>query len=91
MGKAKERDEPTGPAGNCLDCAFHRMIPDPEPDDWFCADDVAVVCTKVPNPDQKPESRWLSDRAPFRSVAWSCRPHKVQEDTGRPSWCPLLN
>jgi len=29
---------------NCLDCPFHEVRRDPDPDDWFCIDDVKVVC-----------------------------------------------
>lgn len=29
---------------NCIDCGYHEIIPDPDPDDWFCDDDVKVVC-----------------------------------------------
>ena len=29
---------------NCIDCPAHRVLPDPDLDDWFCDDDVKVVC-----------------------------------------------
>lgn len=32
---------------NCIDCPFHKVLSDPDPDDWFCDDDVKVVCTKA--------------------------------------------
>lgn len=32
---------------NCIDCPFHKVESDPDPDDWFCDDDVKVVCTKA--------------------------------------------
>lgn len=32
---------------NCIDCPFHSVRPDPDPDDWFNDDDVKVVCTKT--------------------------------------------
>jgi len=31
---------------NCTQCNFHKILPDPDPDDWFCDDDVKVMCTK---------------------------------------------
>jgi len=31
---------------NCLDCAFHKILHDPDPDDWFCDDDMKIHCTK---------------------------------------------
>lgn len=30
---------------NCIDCSWHVVSPDPDPDDWFCDDDVKVVCS----------------------------------------------
>ncbi len=33
--------------GNCMDCPMHKVMADPDPDDWFCDDDEKVVCTKV--------------------------------------------
>ncbi len=32
---------------NCMDCPFHQVEMDPDPDDWFCDDDVKVVCKKA--------------------------------------------
>lgn len=32
---------------NCMDCPHHRVEADPDPDDWFCDDDIKVVCTKA--------------------------------------------
>jgi len=32
---------------NCVDCDHHRVFPDPDPHDWFCDDDVKVVCSKT--------------------------------------------
>src|SRR4051812_3276113 len=29
----------------CIGCKHHEVIADPDPHDWFCDDDVAVVCT----------------------------------------------
>lgn len=31
-------------AKNCIDCKDHEILPDPDPHDWFCDDDVKVVC-----------------------------------------------
>ena len=30
---------------NCMDCPNHKVLPDPDFDDWFCDDDEKVVCT----------------------------------------------
>lgn len=32
---------------NCTECENHKVVPDPDMDDWFCDDDVAVVCSKM--------------------------------------------
>jgi len=32
---------------NCIKCPFHEVLPDPDPHDWFCDDDVKVVCRKT--------------------------------------------
>jgi len=29
---------------NCIDCSEHRVLRDPDPNDWFCDDDVKVIC-----------------------------------------------
>lgn len=29
---------------NCIDCTSHQVLPDPDPSDWFCNDDVKVIC-----------------------------------------------
>lgn len=28
----------------CINCPSHEVLPDPDPYDWFCDDDVKVVC-----------------------------------------------
>jgi hypothetical protein len=32
---------------SCIDCGWHDILPDPDPDDWFCDDDVKVICKKT--------------------------------------------
>lgn len=92
MSKKKESQMTSaGLVANCLECAYHQVIPDPEPDDWFCADDMAVVCTKSTNPERNVASKWKSHHSPFRSVVNSCRPHHLHAEAVRPGWCPLLN
>lgn len=29
---------------NCTECPAHKVLPDPDPNDWFNDDDVKVVC-----------------------------------------------
>lgn len=74
---------------NCLDCAFHRVIPDPDPDDWFNDDDQAVVCTKMKNDSRDSKSRYAADRQEFRTVTISCRPYNLKKESSTPKWCPL--
>ena len=75
----------------CLRCPNHEVIPDPDPDDWFNDDDVAVVCNLVPNPDMDPKARRYSVRQSRRCVTSSCRPNSqmIAEQSAIPSWCPL--
>lgn len=72
----------------CTECDSHLIIKDPDPYDWFCDDDVAVVCKLSPNPKKNEKSEYLSDRSDFRSVASSCRPYNVKKEAIVPSWCP---
>lgn len=76
---------------NCLDCPFHEVIPDPDPDDWFCDDDRAVVCKKSENPERDQSSRHASDHSPHRVILCAERPYNVRKYSGAPSWCPLNN
>ena len=45
---------------SCLDCPHHKVIADPDPDDWFNDDDCATVCTKMKNDKQDKKSKWVS-------------------------------
>ena len=74
---------------NCLDCDNHKIIADPDPDDWFCDDDKAVVCKISTNPKQDLSSKWKSDHHANRSVTRSCRPYNLREESTVPEWCPL--
>ena len=40
----------------CLKCKYHTIVPDPDPDDWFNDDDMAMYCT---NPDNSMERNGL--------------------------------
>lgn len=73
---------------NCIDCKSHSVINDPDPDDWFCDDDVAVVCTLTQNNDVTPDSKYQSDMCAFKSVTRSCRPFKIRKESDVPPWCP---
>jgi hypothetical protein len=32
---------------NCTQCKSHNVMPDPDPFDWFCDDDVKVFCIEA--------------------------------------------
>ena len=68
---------------------MHQVINDRDPDDWFCDDDMAVVCTLTANPQLEPASRYLASRNPHRAVTLSCRPYKLRDESETPNWCPL--
>lgn len=76
---------------NCLDCAAHKIIRDPDPHDWFCDDDVANVCTLTPNPDQDTKSIYPSKRSEYRAITVACRPYNIRKESEQPDWCPKLN
>ena len=72
---------------NCLQCPFHKTIDDPDPYDWFCDDDMAVVCTQMPN-IKEGKSAWASDHQEFRIIASACRPYNLEKESKIPVWCP---
>jgi hypothetical protein len=63
---------PLGDTKRCTECPSHRILPDPDPYDSFCSDDVKVSCVALNG----------------RYVTVGCRPFWVQEETGVPDWCP---
>ena len=74
---------------NCIDCKNHEIIKDPDPHDWFCDDDVAVVCRLIPNDKDAEDSPYLADHSPFKLITSSCRPYNIRKESGTPKWCPL--
>jgi transcription initiation factor TFIIIB Brf1 subunit/transcription initiation factor TFIIB len=77
---------------SCIDCEYHKVISDPDPNDWFCDDDCAVVCTLKQNDERKEYSKYLSDKNPNKCITRSCRPYKIREETTPiPKWCPRGN
>jgi len=73
---------------SCIECSSHQVIPDPDPDDWFCDDDVAVICTKVYNPNRDMTSKYKADKSEHRTITVSCRPQNIKKETKIPPWCP---
>ena len=74
--------------GSCIGCDYHKIIRDPDPYDWFCGDNVALVCTLTKNPKQNVNSDYFSDWNEFRSVTCSCRPYRITQESKIPDWCP---
>lgn len=75
---------------NCMDCPNHSVEADPDPHDWFCDDDEAVLCKLSENVEKK--KRWWDGSVwEFRPITWSCRPHHKRKECDRPEWCPLLH
>lgn len=76
---------------NCLKCEYHQVISDPDPHDWYCQDDVAVICIKNLNSKSDKNSIYASDRTPFKVISCALRPYEVKEGSiiKTPDWCPL--
>lgn len=74
---------------NCLDCPKHAIINDPDPHDWFCSDDVAVVCQGTLNQARDTQSKYMADHSEYRPVTVSCRPYNTRNESNTPDWCPL--
>jgi|TARA_Y100000310_G_C20598448_1_gene771731 hypothetical protein len=79
------------PEKSCMDCNHHKIIYDPDPEDWFCDDDVAVVCLKVLNKNRNLNSKWESDHSEYKAIACSIRPYNIRRESIVPQWCPLIN
>lgn len=77
---------------NCMDCDQHFVIPDPDPYDSFCDDDVAVLCklTKKNSGYKKESPYWADQQQAHESVTVSCRPHHMRAECEIPNWCPKL-
>lgn len=71
----------------CIECPFHKIIPDPDPHDWFNADDEALVCQKSPKePDTKSQHR--VDKCGYRAIDVALRPYQTK-NVEVPDWCPI--
>lgn len=67
---------------NCTQCPNHRVERDPDPDDWFCDDDVKVRCLLS-------KAGYDGNRCQEPFVTVACRPYNVVKECGVPDWCPL--
>lgn len=71
----------------CIECPFHKVVPDPDPYDSFNVNDEAIVCQKSTKIPAK-EPKYNVDRYPFQSVDVGLRPYQTKNVTP-PSWCPV--
>lgn len=77
---------------NCLDCKYHKIINDPDPDNWFCDDDVAVICLHdVVSQTIDLTSNYRSARQKHKCITVACRPYNTRKESKQPSWCPLID
>ena len=59
---------------NCIQCVHHRVLPDPDPTDWFCDDDVKVECVAAKD----------------KLITSACRPYNTERECAPPpDWCPI--
>ena len=74
---------------NCIDCPHHKVIADPDPEDWFNDDDVAVECQKSPNTEIGKFPKSVAYKQKLRVVTSMCRPYNTRNESETPTWCPL--
>jgi hypothetical protein len=69
---------------NCAKCPHQEVLPDPDPFDWFCDDDVKVKCNLSRSAYEGNERK-----EPYITVG--CRPFNVgnKYETSIPNWCPV--
>lgn len=75
---------------HCMDCPAHRVVEDPDLDDSFNHDDMAIVCTCAANPNRNPIGNWVANRGEHRIISGSVRPYNLKKEDERPDWCPRL-
>lgn len=68
------------PLTNCMDCPFHLVRRDPDPNDWFCDDDEKVVCTNT---------KVVNNNGDGKVITSACRPYNKRRECEIPNWCPL--
>jgi len=73
---------------SCLECPYHRVIPDPDYDDWFNDDDEAIVCTKLRNDQKGKYSNSCAYNQEYKVVASMLRPHETRKFEYIPDFCP---
>lgn len=75
----------------CIDCPNHKVIADPDLDDWFNADDEAIVCLLSERISSNPinsKSKYAVDRQKHRPIDVGIRPYQIK-NVNVPCWCPV--
>lgn len=78
----------------CYQCPFCKILPDPDPDDWFCDDDVKMICTHKDRGEHKKEevNQYFfkvaeENKHLGRYICGGLRPYEVKGNYV-PDWCP---
>jgi len=74
---------------NCLECPKHKVVADPDPSDWFCDDDEAIVCTALVN-DEKGRFNSVAYNGQYKVVSSGLRPYETKKYARIPDFCPLI-
>lgn len=73
----------------CMKCPNHLVVCDPDPTDWFCNDDKAVLCKLMKNDKNVQYYTASLGYFKYKPITTSCRPHHLIQETSIPKWCPL--
>jgi len=76
----------------CRQCPFHKVVPDPDPNDWFEDDDEALLCTHKDCHREYTESQKTAFKRFGNNVTvidGACRPYEIAK-VEVPDFCPLL-
>lgn len=72
----------------CIQCQYHKIVPDPDPDDWFNDDDEAILCTVIKSGIN--DKSYSGIPYPFKMISGSNRPYETKK-VEKPEWCPYHN
>lgn len=75
----------------CVDCKYHTVLPDPDPNDSFNSDDVALICThpKCPKGEQADYVKRRGWDKLGKVITFAERPYNIPKEKV-PEFCPLL-
>ena len=72
----------------CTQCEFHKVVPDPDPEDWFNDDDEAILCTLIKGGGH--DKSFGGEPYLFKMISGSLRPYETKK-VEKPEWCPYKN